>query len=56
MEQQSVRKMYQYKLKLAPHQERDLGRVLMLYRHIYYAAVEERQEAWCLCLLLSAEG
>jgi putative transposase len=46
MEQQSVRKMYKYKLKPAPQQERDLGRVLMLCRHIYNAAVEERQEAW----------
>src|SRR5262245_61910331 len=48
MEQQSVRKTYKYKLKPTPEQERALERTLMLCRHIYDAAVEERREAWRL--------
>jgi putative transposase len=46
MEQHSIRKTYKYKLKPTPEQERILGRVLMLCRHVYNAAVEERREAW----------
>ena len=46
MEQQSVRKAYQYKLKPTPEQERTLDRTLMLCRHVYNAAVGERREAW----------
>jgi len=46
MEQQSVRKTYQYKLKPTPEQERALGRTLMLCRHVYNAAIGERREAW----------
>ncbi|HEX3273013.1 MAG TPA: transposase [Ktedonobacterales bacterium] len=46
MEQQSVRKMYKYKLKPTPQQERTLDRTLMLCRHVYNAAVGERREAW----------
>ena len=46
MEQQSVRKTYKYKLKPTPEQERIFGRVLMLCRHIYNAAIGERREAW----------
>jgi putative transposase len=46
MEQQSVRKTFQYKLKPTPEQERLLERTLMLCRHIYNAAVGERREAW----------
>ena len=46
MEQQSVRKTYQYKLKPTPEQERALDRTLMLCRHVYNAAVGERREAW----------
>ena len=48
MEQQSVRKTYQYKLKPTPEQERALDRTLMLCRHVYNAAVGERREAWRL--------
>ena len=48
MEQQSVRKTYQYKLKPTPEQERALDRTLMLCRHVYNAAVGERREAWHL--------
>src|SRR5215468_10506326 len=46
MEQQTVRKTYKYKLKATAEQERDLERVLMLCRHVYNAAIGERQEAW----------
>jgi putative transposase len=46
MEQQSVHKTYKYKLKPTPQQERILGRVLMLCRHVYNAAIRERREAW----------
>jgi putative transposase len=46
MEQQGVRKTYKYKLKPTPEQERILGRVLMLCRHVYNAAIGERREAW----------
>jgi putative transposase len=46
MEQQTVRKAYKYKLKPTLEQERDLERVLMLCRHVYNAAIGERQEAW----------
>src|SRR6476659_7318328 len=48
MEQQSVRKTYQYKLTPTPEQARALDRTLMLCRHIYNAAVGERREAWRL--------
>jgi putative transposase len=46
MEQQSVRKSFMYRLKPTPDQERLLERTLMLCRHVYNAAVEERREAW----------
>jgi putative transposase len=46
MEQQAVRKTYQYKLTPTPEQERVLDRTLMLCRQIYNAAIEERREAW----------
>ena len=46
MEQQKIRKTYQYKLKPSPQQERMLDHVLMLCRHVYNAAVSERREAW----------
>jgi hypothetical protein len=49
MEQQSVHKMYKYKLKPTPEQERILGRVLMLCGHVYNAAIGERREAWRMC-------
>src|SRR5262249_17291090 len=38
-----------YKLKPALEQERLLDRTLMLCRHVYNAAVEERREAWQKC-------
>jgi putative transposase len=43
---QGVRKTYKYKLKPTPEQERILDRTLMLCRHVYNAAIEERREAW----------
>jgi putative transposase len=46
MEQHSIRKTYKYKLKPTPEQERILGRVLMLCRHVYNATIGERREAW----------
>jgi putative transposase len=46
MEQQTVRKTFKYKLEPTPEQERMLDRVLMLCRHVYNAAIEERREAW----------
>ena len=46
MEQQDIRKTYQYKLKPTPQQERTLERTLMLCRHVYNAAIGERREAW----------
>ena len=44
MEQQSIRKTYQYKLKPTPEQERVLERILMLCRHVYNAAMDERRK------------
>jgi putative transposase len=46
MEQQTVHKTYKYKLKPAPQQEQVLDRTLLLCRHVYNAAIGERQEAW----------
>jgi putative transposase len=44
--EQTVRKTYKYKLKPTPEQKRMLERALMLCRHVYNAAIEERREAW----------
>ena len=49
MEQQSIRKTYQYKLTPTPEQEQMLERTLMRCRHIYNAAIGERREAWRMC-------
>jgi len=46
MEQQSIRKTYQYKLKPTPEQAHMLERTLMLCHYLYNAAVGERREAW----------
>src|SRR5262245_42951256 len=46
MEHQTFRKTYKHKLKPTPEQERMLERTLMLCRHVYNAAIGERQEAW----------
>jgi transposase len=46
MNEQTVRKTYKYKLSPTPHQERELGRVLGLCRHIYNTALEQRVTAW----------
>jgi putative transposase len=49
MVQDSVHKTYKYKLKPTPEQARLLERALMLCRHVYNAAIGERQEAWRKC-------
>jgi putative transposase len=49
MAEQTVRKTFKYKLKPTPDQERMLDRTLMLCRHVYNAAIEERREAWQKC-------
>jgi putative transposase len=49
MDKQTVRKTFKYKLKPTPDQERVLDRTLMLCRHVYNAAIEERREAWHKC-------
>jgi putative transposase len=46
MAEQRIRKTYKYKLKPTPEQKRVLDRTLMLCRHVYNAAIEERREAW----------
>jgi putative transposase len=42
----SVHKTYKDKLKPTREQARWLERALMLCRHVYHAAIGERQEAW----------
>src|SRR6476646_6025022 len=42
MEQQAVRKTYQYKLKPTAEQERELGRGLGLWCWLYNTALEQR--------------
>jgi putative transposase len=49
MSEQTGRKTFKYKLKPTPEQERVLDRTLMLCRHVYHAAIEERREAWQKC-------
>ena len=46
MEQQSIRKTYKYKLEPTPEQEQALDRMLMLCRHVYNAALEQRKTWW----------
>ena len=48
-ELQKARKTFKYKLKPTQEQERMLDRTLMLGRHVYNAAIEERREAWQKC-------
>jgi putative transposase len=49
MQTPSIRTTYKYKLRPTPEQERMLEHTLMLCRHVYNAAVEERGEAWQKC-------
>jgi len=49
MEQPSVRKTFKYQLMPAPTQEREMGRVLGLCRHLYNSALEQRITAWQRC-------
>src|SRR6516165_5956445 len=46
MEQQALRKTYQYKLKPTPEQEQALERVLGVCRALYNTALEQRITAW----------
>jgi putative transposase len=46
MEQQTLRKMFKYKLIPTPTQERELWRVLGLCRWLYNTALEQRILAW----------
>jgi putative transposase len=46
MDEQAVRKTYNYKLKPTPEQERALGRVLGLCHALYNVALEQRITAW----------
>ena len=46
MDEQTVRKTYQYKLNPTPEQERELGRMLGLCRWLYHTALEHRIIAW----------
>jgi putative transposase len=46
MEQQTLRKTFKYKLRPTPEQGRELERVLMLCRHLYNVALEQRITAW----------
>jgi putative transposase len=46
MDEQTVRKTYQYTLKPTPQQERELGRVLGLRRTLSNTAVEHRLSAF----------
>jgi putative transposase len=43
---ESLRKTFTYKLKPTPELERELERVLMLCRHLYNVALEQRITAW----------
>jgi putative transposase len=49
MQEQTIRKMFRYKLKPTLEQERLLDRTLMLCRHVYNAAIGKRREAWQKC-------
>ena len=45
-EQRTTRKTYKYKLSPTPEHERALDRTLMLCRHLYNAALEQRRAWW----------
>jgi putative transposase len=49
MDAQTLRKTFKYKLKPTPEQERELGRVLGLCRHLYNTALEQRIVAYRRC-------
>src|SRR5215469_15704141 len=48
-DQATCRKAYKYKLQPTPAQERELERVVMLCRHLYNTALEQRITAWQRC-------
>ncbi len=49
MDEQAVRKIFKYKLKPTPEQERALAFVVRHCRELYNAALQERKEAWEKC-------
>jgi len=49
MGQQTMRKTFKYKLNPTAQQERELGRILGLCRHLYNTALEQRITAWQRC-------
>jgi putative transposase len=49
MAETSLRKTFRYKLKPTSKQKQELERVLMLCRHLYNTALEERIIAWQRC-------
>jgi putative transposase len=49
MDQQTLRKTYQYNLKPTPEQEQALAFVARRCRELYNAALLERNEAWHKC-------
>jgi putative transposase len=49
MDKQTIRKTFKYKLRPTPQQERELERVLLLCRHLYNTALEQRITAWRRC-------
>jgi hypothetical protein len=46
MDEQTVHKIFKYRLKPTPEQERAMAFVLRPRRELYKAALEERREAW----------
>jgi len=46
MNTSTIRKTFKYRLRPTPAQEVAIDRILMLCRHVYNAAVGERQAAW----------
>src|SRR5690348_15288678 len=49
MNTSTIRKTFKYRLRPTPAQEVAIDRILMLCRHVYNAAVGERQAAWRMC-------
>jgi putative transposase len=46
MEPQTVCKTFKYKLKPTPQQDQAMAFVMRRCRELYYAALQERKEAW----------
>jgi putative transposase len=48
-DQTACRKTFKYKLQPTPAQERELERVVMLCRHLFNVALDQRITAWQRC-------